>query len=170
MSNVPTINVDEIAEFGQRPPVGKYIATLSSVEGKESKAKKPMFVATFVVSEGEHEGKELTVFHSLVTSKSKDGRTIAGGIADAKRTFAAIGNPLPAGFAFPLSPDHAATLYGKRLKGHRVEIVVFTEPARSGELGEDGKPKVYTRTKVVGAVKAPAAVAAQAVDDFDFGD
>jgi len=150
MSNVPTINVDDVAEFGERVPPGKYTAMLNACEGKDSKAGKPMAVATFVVQEGPQEGNEITVFYSLTTSKAKNGKTIAGGVAEAKRTFAAIGKPLPSGFAFPLAADHAAKLIASKLKGEKVDILVYKETDRKGATDEDGNVKVYDRSKVVG--------------------
>jgi hypothetical protein len=156
MSNVPTVNIDEIASGSPIVPPGRYTATLFAVEGKQSKADKPMLETSFLVTSGDHENEEIRIWYSLAVTE-KNGKKYAGGLADIKRTFAAVGKPLPANFAFPLDASIAAQLFGKRLKAAVVEVVVLEEKPKV----EGDKPR--TRAQVVGLAKAVSTATAAPV-------
>jgi hypothetical protein len=161
-----TIDVDSIVNTGDFLREGRYTAHLISAEGQMSRADKPMVVATFVVDKpDESAGLEGRIWFSLAVTE-KDGRIFAGGVSEAKRTFAAIGKPLPSKYAFPLDPDAAAKLVAQKLKGVALDIVV-TKEARQDVRNDDGTPKYRYPAKIVGAAKA-AAVAAS--DYASFGD
>jgi hypothetical protein len=192
-----TVNVDEVTPIGAILRQGRYPGRLLTVEGSISKAKpdgkggNPMIVATYVVTGGEAEGLEAKIWYTLTVS-TKNGKKFAGGVIDAKKAFAAAGKPLPSGFAFPAIPsgdpsiteadkqrvaDTAAQLYGKRLKGTDVELLVTNEsPLLDPDTQEqrkdaEGNLLWRTRTTIIGAVnKAPAVAIPANVADFDFGD
>lgn len=161
-----TIDIDSIVNTGDFLREGRYTAHLISAEGQQSKAGKPMVIATFVVDKpDENAGLEGRIYFSLSVTE-KDGRIFAGGISEAKRTFAAVGKALPAKYAFPLDPDAAAKLVASKLKGVALDVVV-TKEVRQDQKNDDGTPKYRYSPKIVGAAKAAAAVAGFAAE---FGD
>lgn len=89
----------------------------------------------------------------------KDGRIFAGGIAEAKRTFAAVGKALPAKYAFPLDADAAAKLVAQKLKGVALDIVVTKEARTDVPKNDDGTPKFRYSPKIVGQGSAGIKVA-----------
>lgn len=168
MSEQTHINVDEISAISDRVPPGRYTARLNAVEGKASKAGKPMVQATFEVLKGEHEGRDATAFYSLTVSQGKDGRKYASGIIEMKRAFSAVNAPLPNSYSFPLDASAAAKLFHSKIYGKNVEIAILEEIDTKGNLDSDGNPKKYTRVKVLGAGSSPSTVVATpAGDDFD---
>ena len=166
------INVDEIAEIKDRVPVGRYQCKLLDVDARESKAQKPMVTALFEVLEGEHVGAEITIFYSLTVSTGKNGRKFAGGIIDLKKTFAAVGKPLPSGFNMPYGDMEAAEqvrkLYAKQVGQLKVEIAVLPDKGREQKFDSDGKPIQYTRAQVIGTKKVTVAPTSDSiVDDLE---
>ena len=167
------ISIDEIIEIKERVPVGRYQARLLDVDARESKAQKPMVTALFEVLDGEHAGAEITIFYSLVVTPGKRGGVFAGGILDLKKTFAAVGTPLPAGFNMPYGDMAAAEqirkLYHKNLHGKTVEIAVLPDKGREQKFDSEGKPIVYTRAQVIGKKKTTVAAAGKSdiVDDLE---
>lgn len=168
-----TVNIDEITSIGERLPIGRYFARLASVEAKLSKSQKPMVVALFEVSEGEHEGLETVIYYSLFVSQ-KNGRKYAGGILDLKRAFNVIGTALPPNFQMPCASentteeealanaDKVRKLYAKNFANKIVEIAVLEDKGRKS----DNPDIKYTRTQVIGLKKA-AAKPASTGDIFD---
>ncbi len=199
MSTMHTVNVDDVTPIGAYLGQGRYVGRLLTSEGQISKAKpdgkggNPMVVATLVVTQGEKEGLEAKQWYTLTVS-NKNGKKYAGGVMDAKKAFAAVGKPLPSGFAFPAIPagdpsiteadkqrvaDTAAALFGKRLKGIDIEFLITNESPRinqdTGEPMKDsqGNAMYNTRTTIIGApsaAKATVAAATAIEDTFDYGD
>jgi hypothetical protein len=147
-----SININEIVEGGGFKPLepGKYTARLSGVDGVMSKGTppNPQVVATFEILDGESEGEEHRVYYVLSEPRvGKDGKKRSRGITGVKAALAAVGEPMPGNFDFPYgdleSAQKVAKLYGKKLGGKNVTIVVEHEPNISG-----GKP--WVNTKIVG--------------------
>ena len=171
-----TVNIDEITSITERVPVGRYPAKLLSVEAKLSKNTKPMIVAVFEVTEGPLEGSEITIWYSLFVSV-KNGKKYAGGILDLKRTFAAIGTPLPSGFNMPCSTEHTPEdealqnadkvrkLFVKNFANKVVDVAVVVDKDRKDQASD----QVYTRAFVAGLkTKTGAAKATTDIlDDLD---
>lgn len=154
-----TIDIDSIVNTGDFLREGRFTAHLISSEGKDSKAGKPMVIASFVVDKpDEHAGLEGRIYFSLAVTE-KDGRIFAGGIAEAKRTFAAVGKALPAKYAFPLDADAAAKLVAQKLKGVALDIVVTKEARTDVPKNDDGTPKFRYSPKIVGQGSAGIKVA-----------
>lgn len=145
-----TIVVDSITEITEMVPVGEYKARLEGVEGKLSKNNKPMVQATFEVVSGEQTGADIRFWFSLSVTE-KNGKKYASGVKDISNALAAIGKPLPAGFAFPLNAEKAAALFHDGFKGRVVDILVL--PDKRPEKDEYGQPtgKMLdsTRAKIV---------------------
>ena len=165
MPNQTTIDIDSIVNTGSFLRDGRYTAHLQSVEGKQSKAGKPMVVVSFVVDKpDEHAGLEGQIYFSLAVTE-KDGRVFAGGVAEAKRSFASIGKPLPAKYAFPLDPDAAAKLFASKLKSVSLDVVVSKEP-RKDVTNEDGSVKYRYSPKIVGAANSGMSAIPSDFDGF----
>jgi hypothetical protein len=174
-----TINIDEIADYSERLPVGRgYIAKLAAAEGgKNDGAEFGKVVATWEVIKGEYEGRDARSTYTLYHKANKTGAFFAPGISEMKRIFAAIGKALPKSFGFPSEENAAARLFGTKLKGVTVELAVFEELAvdrktKDPVLDDEGKQKKYQRVKVMGVIGTPAIggggpLPATAEDEFD---
>jgi hypothetical protein len=172
------VKIGDISEIGQRVPKGRYRARLSAVNGKMNReGTAPMVEAIYDVQEGDQEGMDITIFHSLkVTTHvaergpSKGQRQwYAPGIIDMKAAMKAVGKPIPEAVTFNTRPTiekahEWARVYGQIFgpQNGDVEIVVIEEPrrARNPETGkwdvaldEDGRKVMTTRAKVVGKWK-----------------
>jgi hypothetical protein len=165
MSEVQTINIDDLSEGGGRVPAGRYRARLMQSEGKTSKKGNPMLEVAWLILEGDFEGSECKQWFPLVVSEAKNGsgKKYSGGIMDMKRTFSAVEKPLPSGFKFPLDANTANQLFAKRLKGVEVELALIDE-----KPNEDGK--VFTRTQVIGMWNKKPVAVGTAEEHFDFGE
>lgn len=163
------ISISDIADSGTFIPAGRYRARLASVTGKDSKAGKPMVQAVYEITDGDYEGLELYLHHTMVVfaPKKVGGKAFAPGVAEMKATFAAVGEPLPAGFSLPATTygdeglrcvdmNKAAKLYASKLRGKTVELAVYEEVVKNKETKEPqidpatGKAETTTRSKIIG--------------------
>lgn len=146
---MPDILLGDLAEVVERVPTGRYVARLNSVDTRESKSenKNPMIVPEFEIVEGEHEGESVQVFHVLTVTQGKNGKPYSRGITDIKKTFNAIGAPIPLTTRIPYgsleNAQKVAELYHKKLKGKKVTLLVTEDKSKGGE-------KTYTRAQVIG--------------------
>jgi hypothetical protein len=120
MGEYQTINIDEIADQGAKVEDGTYTFRLKEAKGSD---KKIMTIAEFEVTSGGFEGFTATKFFLLVNG---DKGPFNLGILDVKKTLAAIGKPLEAGYPFPLDGEAVAKLLTKRFGNMKVTGVVAT--------------------------------------------
>lgn len=170
------VNIDEITSITERIPVGRYPSKLLSAEAKMSKSNKPMITAVFEVTDGEQEGSEITIWYSLYVSV-KNGKKYAGGILELKRSFAAIGTPLPNGFNMPCATEHTPEdealqnadkvrkLFVKNFANKAVDVAVVVDKERPATEGQINTKAFVSglRTKVGAAAKASSDI----LDDLD---
>ena len=163
------ISIDQITVIGEQVPVGKYKARLLDATGEMSKSSnKPMIIATWEITQGEHEMKETRSLFPLSVTLKKDKkgtmRTYAGGIADLAAAVRAVNGAklLPA--QWPVEPtlefaQQTAVALKKVFGNKNVDIAVM--PNNYERTEDDGTVTQVngTRTKVVGVlnIATPAA-------------
>lgn len=146
-----SIRISDIADFGAKPPPGKYIIRLLDTKPMKTKTDNhyPMVISIFEVVRGEWEGAEvskISVFNTTPDLKQK-GKFRASAIMDLKRTFVNAGRPLPSDFAFPLDEEKAAKVIEKHLGGLLLEA----------DWSVDPKNDQYNRLNIIGLVSNSAA-------------
>lgn len=172
-----TVNIDEIAGNYRQPPIGRFTAKLLSAEAKLSKAEKPKIEALFEITEGEHEGAEVVIHYSLFVT-IKDGKKRAGGILDLKRTFAAVGTPLPSNFNMPCATEHTPQdeglqnadkvrkLFIKNLTGKKLELETIIDKSRPAANPDYVNTKSFIRGLVTRG-EAASKASSDILDDLD---
>lgn len=145
MSEMKSINLNELAGTYTRVDEGDYVVRLANLVPKMSKADKPMLEATYEIVKGPKTGATVRQWYSLSGKKNDSGKYSYAGVRAMFDIFSSVGVPESA-YAknFPLDKVLAGRVFQQQLQGKKLEAYVTEEPRT------DDPSKMSTKITILG--------------------